>query len=119
MSTIRSHVQFAKRLVTLLDIRFSIWKFKFGIDPLLDVIPGFGNILALGISCYLFYIAYRVKVPNWVYVRMVGNIVVDYVLGVVPFVGIFFDVLYRSNIRNFALIEKFVEPEVLEGELVA
>jgi hypothetical protein len=118
-TTTRSHIQFAKRLVSLLDTKFSVWKIKFGIDPILDIIPGFGNVLAVGVSCYLFYIAYRVKVPTWVYARMVWNMGVDYLFGTVPFVGIFFDLLYRSNVRNFALIEKFVEPEILEGKVIA
>lgn len=118
MTLIASHVQFAKRLTTLLDLKFNVLGIRFGIDPLLSIIPGFGNFLAVTISCYLFYIAYRVRVPGWVYARMVGNIGVDYIFGVVPYIGIFFDVLYRSNLRNFALIEKFVDPDVLEGEFV-
>lgn len=116
--SIHSHVQFARRLVTLLDTKFSIWKVKFGIDPLLDVIPGFGSALSMVVSFYLFYIAYRVRVPTMVYVRMGWNMAVDYLAGIIPFVGIFVDVLYKANVRNFALLEKYIDPDVIEGEFV-
>lgn len=116
--TIGSHVFYARRLVTLMDMKFSILGFKFGIDPLLDIIPGFGDVLGTLVSCYLFWIAYRLRVPGWVYIRMSWNVAVDYVLGLIPFISVVLDALYRSNLKNYKLIEKFIDPEVLEGELV-
>lgn len=118
MYSLHSHIAFARRLTWLMDIRFSILGIRFGLDPILDVIPGLGNILAAATSCYLFWIAYRLKVPAWVYMRMAWNIAVDYIFGFVPYIGIVFDVFFRANVKNFAILEKFFDPEIIEGELV-
>src|SRR5689334_14253415 len=104
-----SHIQFARRLVYLMDTRFSLFGIKFGIDPILDIIPGFGDAFGAGVSCYLLWIAYRLKVPTWVYGKMLLNIGFDYLLGLLPFVGIVLDLFFRANVKNFALLEKFFD----------
>ena len=118
MKSISAHVQVARRLMTLLDTRFSILGIKFGVDPLLDIIPWFGSFLGAAISCYLFWIAYQLKVPKEVHARMAWNILLDYFLGIIPFVGVVADLFYRSNVKNFALLEEFFDPDVLKGEFV-
>lgn len=118
MATLFSHIQFARKLVRLLDTKFHVFGIRFGIDPLLDMIPGAGNIVAAVTSCYLFWIAKELHVPTGVYVRMIGNIVLDFVFGVVPVIGIVFDVLYKSNVKNFSLLETYFDPEILTGEVV-
>ena len=118
MSALASHIAFTRRLIVLLDTKFSLFGIKFVIDPLLDIIPGFGSFLGSAFSCYLFWLSYRLKVPAHVYFHMAWNMGVDYLLGLIPFVGIVADVLYRSNVKNFALLETFVDSEILEGELI-
>lgn len=116
--SIAAHVQFARRIVQVMDLRFNVLGVRFGIDPMLDIIPGVGNALAALTSCYLFWIAYRLDVPRWVYLRMLWNITADYVLGAVPFIGIVFDVFFRANVKNFALLEKYFDPDILVGEVI-
>ena len=116
--TAHTHIRYARKLVTLMDSKFSIFGFTFGIDPLLDLIPGVGDAIGVFVSCYLFYIAYTLRVPTWVYIRMSWNILVDYVLGLIPFINVVLDAMYRSNMKNFCLLETFIDPDVLEGELV-
>jgi hypothetical protein len=116
--SVASDIAFAKRIVSVMDLRFSVFGIKFGIDPLLDIIPELGNGLALGVSFYLFWIAYRLNVPTHVYFRMLWNIGVDYVFGVVPYIGIVMDLFFRANVKNLALIEKYHDPSILVGELV-
>lgn len=113
-----SQVQLARRLVSVMDTKFSIFGIKFGIDPILDMIPGFGDTLGAAISCYLLWLAYKLKVPRWVYGKMLLNIGFDYLLGLLPFAGIVLDLFFRANVKNFALLEKFFDPEILEGELI-
>lgn len=115
---IGQHIAFARRLVYVMDLRFNLFGIRFGIDPLLDVIPGLGNIVAASTSLYLFWIAHLLHVPAQVYYRMFWNIVIDYALGVVPFLGIFFDAFFRSNAKNFALVEKYFDPDILVGEVI-
>jgi hypothetical protein len=118
MTALHEHIRFAKRLVTLMDTKFSIFGFKFGIDPILNVIPWFGDVLGLVLSCYLFYIAYSLKVPKTIYLQMIWNVAFDYVLGLIPLAGVVFDLFFRANVKNYALLEKYFDPEILEGELI-
>lgn len=116
--TKKSHYLFAEKLVNLLDTKFNILGIKFGIDPFLDVVPEFGNILGAILSCYVFWIAYQLNVPSKIYWRMAWHIAIDFVLGAIPFAGFIFDLFYRSNAKNLALLSPFVDPDILEGVLV-
>ncbi len=120
MSTVslHEHIAFAKRLTQVMDLKFHVIGIRFGIDPLLNIIPGVGNILAAATSFYLFWIATRLKVPKRVYWRMLWNILVDYVAGVVPYIGIVFDIFYRANAKNLVLIEQYFDPTIIEGEVI-
>lgn len=116
MEKLRDHIEFAKRLVRLMDTRFSFLGVRFGLDPILDFIPFFGDLVGLIVSLYLFWIASELKVPRQVYFQMLGNIIIDYLLGLIPIAGVVFDAFYRSNVKNLGLLEKYIEPDVLEGE---
>lgn len=118
MGSLASHIALARRIVTVMDLKFKIFGIRFGIDPLLDIIPGFGDLFATLISCYLFWIAYRLRVPASIYIQMGWNILIDYLIGVIPFIGFFIDAFFRANVKNFALLEKYFDPEILEGELL-
>ena len=101
-----------------MDLQFHIFGLRFGIDPMLDIIPGLGNTLAAATSLYLLWLGYQLKVPAHVYFRMVWNISVDYVFGVIPFAGIVLDAFFRANVKNFALLETYFDPDILVGEVV-
>lgn len=111
----KSHLRFAQRLVALMDTKFNFFGVRFGIDPLLDILPGFGSLIGAGVSCYLFWIAHELRVPSRIYFRMGWHIFLDFLLGELPFIGFIADVFYRSNAKNLALLYPFIDPEVLEG----
>jgi len=111
----KSHIEFAARLVTLMDTKFNLFGIRFGIDPLLDILPGFGSTIGAGMSCYLFWIAYQLKVPSRIYWTIGWHIFLDYLLGLLPFIGVVVDLFYRANTKNFALLTPFIDPDVLEG----
>lgn len=108
MEKLRGHIQFAKRLVQLMDTKFSFMGVRFGLDPLLDFIPFFGDLIGTIVSLYLFWIAFELKVPEKVYFRMLGNIIIDSLLGLIPVAGIVLDAFYRSNVKNLDLLEKYI-----------
>ena len=115
----KSHIQFAQRLTTLMDTKFTVFGIQFGIDPLLDILPGLGSVIGAFVSCYLFWIAYKLHVPSWVYFRMGWHIFLDFILGELPFIGFIFDILYKSNVKNLALLYPFVDPEILVGKVLS
>lgn len=100
------HLKNAKKIVTLLDTEFSLMGIKFGLDPILNIIPGFGSLFGAAVSIYLFWIAYKLNSGLTTYLKMAANILLDFLLGVIPVVGIFFDVAYKSNVRNLKILEK-------------
>ena len=97
-------------LARVLDTQFRIpgTGFRFGIEPLIGLIPGVGDIFSGGLGFYLIARAIRFRVPAVVIGRMLFNTVLDAVVGVIPVVGDLFDFAYRSNARNIALLERYV-----------
>ncbi|MBM4319638.1 MAG: DUF4112 domain-containing protein, partial [Deltaproteobacteria bacterium] len=100
----------AARLVHLLDhsIRIPGTRFGIGWDAILGALfPALGDGATAVGSVSLLLLALRQKVPTVVIARMVLNIVVDAVGGVLPVVGDTFDLFFKSNSRNLALLQRF------------
>ncbi len=100
----------ARTLVRWLDeaIRIPGTKITIGLDPILGfLLPGVGDA-ATGVgSLALLFLALKQRVPTVVLLRMLLNIIIDTVGGLLPIVGDVFDVLWRSNRMNLALIERY------------
>jgi len=78
---------------------------RFGIDSIVGLIPGAGDLASALMSGYIVLASARLGVPPWVVGRMILNLGVDTLVGSVPLVGDLFDVGFRANIRNAALLE--------------
>jgi len=100
----------ARTLTRLLDsaARVPGTSFRFGLDPLLGLIPGLGDLTGAALSGYVVILASRLGAPRTVIVRMLANVAFDTVVGSVPFVGDLFDAGWKSNTRNLALLERHV-----------
>jgi hypothetical protein len=85
--------------------------FRFGIDALVGLVPGIGDILTTVISLYIVSEARALGAPKHVIARMVANVAVDGLWGVVPLVGDAFDLMWRANRRNAALLKKHLAKE--------
>ena len=79
---------------------------KFGLDALIGLIPNFGDTLTSFASFYILFAGARYGVPKITLFRMAVNIAIDYIVGMVPFVGDAFDFFWRSNKRNMDLIRE-------------
>lgn len=90
-----------------LDSAFEIplLKWRFGLDPILGLLPGVGDTITSFMSLYLLAAAMRLGVPRVALMRMTLNIAVDFLLGSLPFVGDAFDLWWKSNQKNFQLLE--------------
>ena len=100
----------ATRLVRWLDdfIRVPGTKWGIGLDPIIGFfLPGAGDAVTGIGSISLLFLALKERTPTIVIVRMVLNILVDTLGGLVPFAGDAFDLVWRSNKRNLELIEKY------------
>jgi hypothetical protein len=106
--TRRAAIDRIDRLATLLDVAFLIpgTKVRFGVEALLRLAPGIGDAAASALSLYLIYEAYKLDVPATLLARMLGNVVLEAVVGAVPVAGDAFDVLFRANRRNVTLLRR-------------
>jgi hypothetical protein len=95
-------------LATLFDTAFIVpgTKVRFGVESLLRLVPGIGDMAASALSFYLLYEASRLGVPRLLLARMAANVVLEGAVGAVPFAGDAFDVFFRANRRNVALLRK-------------
>ncbi|WP_417497785.1 DUF4112 domain-containing protein [Maricaulis sp.] len=102
------------RLETLadwLDTRFRIpgTTIRFGLDGLIGLVPGLGDLAMLAPAFYLIVRAASLGAPLHVLARMLVNTSLDLVIGAIPVVGDIFDVAFKANRRNTALLARFLE----------
>jgi hypothetical protein len=97
-------------LVQLMDTMFRVpglgW--RFGLDPIIGLIPVVGDLVATLVSLYIILAALRYGVSKVTIVRMGMNVGIDLVLGSLPFVGDVFDVWWKANQRNVQLVRQRV-----------
>lgn len=94
------------RLAHVLDTSITLpGGFRIGLDPVIGLIPGLGDVAGMGLSTYIVLEAVRAGVPKAVLTRMLGNIAIEAMVGTVPFAGDVFDAAYKANVRNVRLIE--------------
>ena len=98
-------------LAKVMDSAFKIpgTEVRMGFDALLGLVPVIGDAISGAISSYLIWEAKKLGVPKLVLGRMVANTAIDTALGSIPFVGDMFDVAYRSNSKNVALLRRHLE----------
>ncbi|MFN2493293.1 MAG: DUF4112 domain-containing protein [Pyrinomonadaceae bacterium] len=97
-----------KRLSWLMDdfIRIPGIGWRFGLDAIVGLIPGFGDTATSLASFYILASAVRYRVPKITLLRMGLNIGIDYLVGSLPLVGDLFDAWWKTNQRNIALLSK-------------
>lgn len=103
-------------LATLLDTAFIVpgTNIRFGFDAMIGLIPGIGDVITTAMSLYIVREARALGVPHHLIVRMLGNVALDGIVGAVPLLGDVFDVMWRANRRNIALLRNHLRAR---GEL--
>ena len=94
-----------------------------GLDVILDLVPIVGDVAAAALGAYIVWEAKNLGMTKWQMTRMVGNVGVDWLLGLIPFVGAIPDFFFRSNTRNLKIIKRHLDKHhaataTLEGEVV-
>jgi len=89
-------------------------------------VPVAGDVISGLVSSYLIWEARRLGAPRWLIARMVANTLLDTTIGAIPVVGDAFDVMFRANMKNMALLRRHTEKRgltraagpIIEGEAV-
>ncbi|MEA2908408.1 MAG: hypothetical protein QOJ15_489 [Bradyrhizobium sp.] len=100
-------------LAKLLDVAFILpgTNVRYGIDGLIGLIPVIGDIITTAISLWLVREARALGAPWHLTMRMLGNVALDGVVGIVPLVGDAFDVMFRANVRNVKMLQRWLEKQ--------
>lgn len=101
-----------RRWATLLDSYFRVpgTGIRFGLDAIIGLVPGFGDLAAPLFTGALLLTGLRMRVPIVVLARMVLNAGLDMLVGLVPLLGDLFDIAWKANLRNLALLERHAQP---------
>jgi hypothetical protein len=101
-------VSLLRRWANLLDSRFVVpgTSVRFGIDPILSLIPGVGELASPAFAMILLVQGVRQGVPKVVLLRMLFTALLDALIGAVPVVGSIGDVFFRANRMNLAMLER-------------
>lgn len=112
-----------RRTLKRLD-RFSYWTdsnirvpftgFRFGLGPLIGLIPGIGDFADLILSFYVYRQAQKIGVDRRVKRQMISNMLIDFVMGLIPVVGDAFDAVFKANTRNTRLLRNYLFKELGE-----
>ena len=94
------------RLADWLDSKFTIpgTKFSFGFDSIIGLVPGIGDTATLFVSAYIIYEAHKLGASGPMKLRMIWNVLLDWLVGIVPVLGDIFDAAFKANKKNVDLI---------------
>jgi len=103
--------KFIRFVSQLMDTMFVIpgTNIRFGLDPIIGLIPGLGDSADAVISAYLIARSARYGVPKIILARMALNVLINTVGGALPVIGDAFSVWWKSNAMNYALLQKHAE----------
>lgn len=107
----RAALRRSRSVARLLDesVRIPGTQRRVGLDAMLGLLPLGGDAIGALLSLYVVVEAYRIDAPNTLILRMLVNVLVDFVGGIVPIVGDAFDAVWKANSRNVDLLESYVE----------
>lgn len=97
-----------RRLAKLMDAQFRLpgTQFRFGLDGILGLIPGAGDLGTFAVSGYMLVIMARNGASGFVLARMAVNVIIDALIGSIPLIGDLFDFAFKANTRNLRLMEE-------------
>ena len=83
-------------------------RFKFGVEALIGILPGVGDLAGLILSSYILFEAQRLGVSKRIKLRIVINMLIDFFGGLIPLVGDIFDAYFKANTRDTRLLKNYL-----------
>lgn len=94
------------------NIRLPFTSFRFGLSPLIGLIPGIGDFAGLILSLYVLHEARKVGAHSQVKRKMIWNMLLEFTVGLIPIVGDAFDAVFKANTRNTKLLRNYLYNEL-------
>jgi len=110
-------LKWVERIAYLFDEQFRIpgTKFKFGIDPIINLLPVAGDAAGFMVGAALVLTMAKHGVSRKVLILMMLNLMLDGLIGSIPFIGQLFDFYYKANTRNIKLLKEHYEEGKHQG----
>jgi hypothetical protein len=94
------------------SISLPFTRFKIGVEAVIGMVPGIGDLIGLAMSSYVLLEAQRAGASREVKRKIIRNILIDFFGGLVPVVGDAFDAIYKSNTRNTRILSQYLRKEL-------
>lgn len=91
------------------SIKIPILNYRIGLDVIIGLFPGVGDLISAAVSTYLVSEAARLGASKMTLMRMAGHVLMDTALGSIPFIGDLFDATYKANTRNVKLLNEHLQ----------
>ncbi len=93
-------------LAEWMDTKFTVpgTNFRFGLDPILGLLPGIGDTASFFVSAYIVMEAQKLDISTALKYRMIWNIFLDLLVGSIPVLGDLFDASFKANRKNISLL---------------
>lgn len=101
------------KLASLMDTRFSIpgTNIRFGLDPIIGLLPVAGDTITFAIGLAMISEARRLGLGPRVMVKMVGNLALDWLLGLIPGIDLVLDTAFKAHLKNARLLQKHADEQ--------
>jgi hypothetical protein len=109
------------RIANILDTAIGIpgTRIRFGLDAIIGLIPGVGDVAGVALGLWMLWQARSLNAPTSLQVKMLANLALEGVIGFIPVLGDWFDVLWQSNQRNRALLIEWLDAQELAQQPAA
>ena len=99
-----------EKLARLMDSQFKVGRFRFGLDPIINLFPILGDSITVIISLFIVFTMYKHGASGKLVIKMMLNVLIDAIVGAIPFLGWIFDFYFKANEKNILLLkEHYVE----------
>ncbi|HET8860068.1 DUF4112 domain-containing protein [Marivirga sp.] len=115
--TTKPNLKWIRRISQLMDSKFTIpsTSIKFGIDPLVGLIPGLGDLSSYVVSLMLIYTIRKNGASGKLITKMLLNVSIDAIIGAIPVLGAIFDIWFKANDKNLRLVQEYYEEGKHQG----
>lgn len=112
------HLKTAETLAFLLDNSFNFFGKRFGLNGVLGLIPGAGDIITAALSFYIFWIGVQMRLPVNKLAEMLGNVAFNFFIGLIPVAGDFVDFFHKANTKNVQILRAHAKRNIIDGEIL-